>query len=461
LRLLRLVKLRRLVENTQDLIQSEHAHIVMSVLKSVVSILCVSHFVACAWYGISASAQGPTWITEMNMTQSSFSYKYFTALHWSLTQFTPASVNIVPHNMGERVYAVVVLLFAVIVFSSLVSSITAAMSRLLQISAFFDKHVSVLRRYLRRHDVPVELTVRIMRYAEHKVHVQKREIQEKDVSLLKVLSRPLHMELIHATLGRVLTIHPFFQVYGHTDTEAIKRVCFEATSSVHLSAGDILFSEATHDDRIIFLNQGELLYTNLSGNAKFRRLTATHSLEDVSDTCALHPHAWCCEAALWTDWVHVGMMRAAFDSEVLVIDAPAFAKASSQHYKVMDGVVKYGQGFVKDLNDLAARGVYSDFIPNEAQHASLHELASASFWTVSSEGSRSDRGPLLKRLSSLISTTSSAKYNSKHSHLEIVEAEPLPAKPYIVSPKPPDVDRGDDAESTIWVACNWLDSQND
>jgi len=420
LRLLRLVKLRRLLESTQDLIQSEHIHIGMSVLKYVVAILCASHVVACAWYGISSSAQGPTWISEMNLTDAEFSYRYFTALHWSLTQFTPASVNIVPHNLVERVYAVIVLLFALIVFSSLISSITSAMSQLKQLSTFFDKDLSVLRRYLRRHNVPVELTIRILRYAEHKVHLQKQEIQEKGVNLIKVLSRPLHMELLRTTLGHILTNDPFFRCYSDTDTEAMKRVCFEATSSVHLSAGDILFSEATHDDRIMFVQSGELVYTNMTGNAKFRRSEATHTLDAANDTCILQPSSWCCEAALWTDWVHVGMMRATLDSEVLVIDAPTFAQASSKHYKVMDGIIKYAEGFVHKLNELADRNIFSDFIPSAVQNTFLEELASESFCC---ETFQTKRRHLLERFSTRLVGRKSCAKASSLPQIQMVGAE--------------------------------------
>lgn len=51
---------------------------------------------------------------------------YICAMHWSLTQFMPATNNIGPDNFWERIFAIMTVLVAVCLFSSLVGSITAA-----------------------------------------------------------------------------------------------------------------------------------------------------------------------------------------------------------------------------------------------------------------------------------------------------------------------------------------------
>mmetsp|Transcript_92130 Transcript_92130/g.264040 ORF Transcript_92130/g.264040 Transcript_92130/m.264040 type:complete len:230 (+) Transcript_92130:1395-2084(+) len=39
---------------------------------------------------------------------------FWTSMHWSLTQFTPASMEVFPGTMAERTYSVVILLFAMV-----------------------------------------------------------------------------------------------------------------------------------------------------------------------------------------------------------------------------------------------------------------------------------------------------------------------------------------------------------
>jgi len=88
-------------------------------------------------------------------------------------------------------------------------------------------------------------------------------------------------------------------------------------------------------------------------------------------------------------------MRANLDTEVLTIDAAAFAKETSKHHRVMHPVVKYGSGFVQKLNELAERNVYSDFIPKVVQTTFLEELAAEAF---DSTRFVPERKPLLRRL---------------------------------------------------------------
>jgi len=101
-----------------------------------------------------------------------------------------------------------------------------------------------------------------MRFVEHQVQLQKNEIQEKDVILVKLLSKPLHMELVQCISEPFLTHHPFFMRYAEFDTEAMKRICFFAISSVCFSKRDMVFAEASRDDRMIVVKRGELRYTN-------------------------------------------------------------------------------------------------------------------------------------------------------------------------------------------------------
>jgi len=388
LRLLRIIKLKNILDALEDQVRSEIYHIGSRIFKFVIIILCVCHFIACGWYGMSAHITGKTWITSGGFASVSLSYRYFTALHWSLTQFTPASVDVVPHNLEERIYAVIVLLFALVVFSSFLSSITAAMTQLRNISSTHEKSLSLLRRFLYHNQVPADLTIRIRRYVEHKLFLQKGEVQEKDVKLIKLLSPPLHMELVHSIRASTLTSHPFIRCYDEADTEAMKCVCFAAISSLHTSARDVLFTEATEDDRMLFVKHGELEYRNMTdisgsnaaSDGSREKPQKPASLVSLDTTCCrLTQCDWCSEGALWTTWVHFGRMCTIEDSELLVVDGGEFAKQAAAHHKVTHGIVTYAHAFLKRLNELAGFGICSDYLPGTLERDALYGIATHSF----------------------------------------------------------------------------------
>merc|ERR1719420_2887739 len=124
-----------------------------------------------------SQVQNPNWVDRQGFATASLEYRYATSLHWSLTQFTPASMEVIPHNVGERFFSVGVLLFALIIFSSFVSSITAAMTRMRNLNSDNNNNLSKLRRYLRDHKVSAKLAIRIKRYVEHTIAETQQRIQ--------------------------------------------------------------------------------------------------------------------------------------------------------------------------------------------------------------------------------------------------------------------------------------------
>eukprot|EP00928_Gymnodinium_smaydae_P069796 TRINITY_DN5351_c0_g2_i1.p1 TRINITY_DN5351_c0_g2~~TRINITY_DN5351_c0_g2_i1.p1 ORF type:complete len:883 (-),score=104.79 TRINITY_DN5351_c0_g2_i1:86-2734(-) len=260
-RLLRLAKLRKILEIIQDNLHTEYSHVIANMMKLVLMILTINHCIACAWYALSVSISDTenAWINEVKGDHGQIFF-YLSSMHWSLTQFTPASMEIFPRNSKERFFAVTVLLFALLVFSSFLSSITAAMTQLRQMSSIGDKNVSVLRRYLRSRDVDASLSIRILRYVEYKLSVQKNTIQESDVRLLKMISKPLQKELITETYAPVLCEHPYFAIMKTVSAAAIREVCNLAISSLSLSEGDTVFTSGSADDNMIFVTEGRLLY---------------------------------------------------------------------------------------------------------------------------------------------------------------------------------------------------------
>ena len=94
-----------------------------------VTLSLVNHVVACIWVALGTTdSAGGTWWGEKYGTADAddVPYQYLTSLHWSLTQFTPASIDVRPVNSVERAVVVVVIVLGMVIFSSFVSLITSA-----------------------------------------------------------------------------------------------------------------------------------------------------------------------------------------------------------------------------------------------------------------------------------------------------------------------------------------------
>merc|ERR1719223_1033147 len=104
------------------------------------------------------------WIEVARVEDTTLMYKYTTSLHWSLTQFTPASMDVSARNVFERVFSIIVLFFAMVAFSSIVGSITGSMTSLRNLKNEEMKQFWLLRRYLRQRNIKKDLSERIFKY---------------------------------------------------------------------------------------------------------------------------------------------------------------------------------------------------------------------------------------------------------------------------------------------------------
>eukprot|EP00913_Durusdinium_trenchii_P006602 g6201.t1 len=252
-RLLRLVKLKRVIDMLKDRITSEVVFILLNILKLIILLLLVNHFVASLWYlmGGLANAGTPNWRDAYGMQPGTqpLSYRYATALHWSLTQFTPATVDVHPQNMVERTFAILVLIFGLVLFSSFVSSITASMTQLRNMQDGAEdksKQFWLLRRYLLQKKVPQDLTFKVLRYTEYATSRSGEAIPEHRITILSLLTKQLQSELRFVT---------HFGTWASPRTSTGKALVSKA-----LASQDPLFELVDPALCMYFVDQGQVQY---------------------------------------------------------------------------------------------------------------------------------------------------------------------------------------------------------
>jgi hypothetical protein len=334
-RLLRLTKLKRLIEHVRDQFDSDIFDTVVDVMKSVLVILFLNHIFACIWYSVGLKEiddYAGSYPMDMEMTWlqtksrdfkavdavtgeplASRTYKYLTSLHWSLTQFTPAAMEVAPTNVYERIVAVVALIFALIVFGSFISQLTACVTKLRALTADQERQFSLMRRYLRESLVPEQLKVRIRKFLEYKVGTSSTKVKESDVRLLKVLSAPLTMELQYYKLRTQLCSLPLFQILDTECNTAVRHICNAAVHMTDIGPGDNIFTAGQQVSNLQIITKGSVKYTVLTA-------------ELSEDTRSLKPGECLGEMALFIPWVYRGTAHAQASVELLTLNIEHFLK---------------------------------------------------------------------------------------------------------------------------------------
>jgi len=163
-RLLRLAKLRKLLQMLKDNITSEKAFVAMYILQLLFLLVFVNHFLGSAWYAIGdygKSQKGPNWITADGFATESLFSRYAVSFEWSLSHFALGSINTMPTNVGERAFAIPVLLFGMLMFSLMTAAVTSSIMRLQSSSSEQTRQLWLLRRYLTQNNVPSNVVVKV------------------------------------------------------------------------------------------------------------------------------------------------------------------------------------------------------------------------------------------------------------------------------------------------------------
>jgi len=369
MRLVRVLRLGFIMAAIKDYIDSEYTTIMFDIGKMVLLLLVINHLVACIWFltgRISCDSGWPCWVLvhEYDLGHVSWGYQYLTSFHWSITQFTPASKpNLQPQNALERSFAVGLVVFALIGFAYIVGSITGSLTQLRQMSETSSKEFSKLRRFLRRNQVPMQLSLRIRRYIEFEFGNQKQALPMSSVACLKFLSDQLTNELLLAINVPKVSIHPLFDwlSQGRGSTALMMQRASKGFLRKQLARGDAEFSPIDHGQTMYFVVSGKLIYTKMD------------SSERVQQTDVEPAAAWISEAALWMkEWQHLGLLTATTETALLMLDQKKFSDAlkayPGTHRMVATYIVNFAVWINKqdpdDLSDVMTNVSHGNEIKN-------------------------------------------------------------------------------------------------
>jgi len=337
LRLLRLMKIRRVMFMIQERIDSEYVSIIISLAKNTATLLCINHAIACLWFWVGNQSTS-NWIDTYSVNGTDIGSQYLWAFHWSMSQFTPGTNQVQPQSSLERFFALFVLVFGMLVFSSFVSSNTTALTRLRNLTGTETQQQFLLRKFLNENRISRDLSARVLRYIDLvKAHARKK-VEASKVEYLALLSGPLNIELQRELIEPHLIVHPFFDTYSRASLPAISQICATAASTSSLSKGDILFNSGSKADNMIFVTVGKLMYHRAKGaHAEWRKLRVEQG-------------NWACEAVLWLDaWVHKGTMIAYSESELVALHGATFCGITGAHPDAFEIAVEHARNYLRAI----------------------------------------------------------------------------------------------------------------
>jgi len=340
-RLLRLLKLRKIMQDVNDRIDSEYISIVASIIKMIMLLLAINHFIACAWYGIAAAldSTSDTWIKVHGFSEDRWYYQYATAFHWSITQFTPSSMQVQPQNMAERVFALAIIVMALVGFSYLVGGIISHIGHLRSMSEDSAKEFWNLRRYLRQNSVPIDLSIRIQRYLEHAWQRKQATLQTSDIKVFALLSDQLLSELKCVLALPHLFIHPLFERLESVSFVTNQRLAKTAIEQTLLAVDDHLFIPGETALYMYVVVKGRLQYFRYDSHGKEHR----EWVDKAED--------WIAEPVLWTTgWVHLGLLIAYKECDLLTVDATKCLDCVKRNPQASEFISHYARNFLLWLN---------------------------------------------------------------------------------------------------------------
>eukprot|EP00928_Gymnodinium_smaydae_P063037 TRINITY_DN46737_c0_g1_i1.p1 TRINITY_DN46737_c0_g1~~TRINITY_DN46737_c0_g1_i1.p1 ORF type:complete len:243 (-),score=21.35 TRINITY_DN46737_c0_g1_i1:398-1126(-) len=202
-------------------------------------------------------------------------------------------MHVGPVNTMERFFALLVVWFALVVFSTFVSRLTSTMSQLQDYYRADAKYVWQLRRWLKSHSVEKKLAQRVQRHVEHVLRDRKKHTSRAEIPALQHISHSLHAELSVDIYKRSLVAHALFDMTESNFSSVFRQICGQAISESSWAIGDTIFHPQVRSNYSMVVTHRTIYYQRF-GDPIERPV-------DIG--------TWISEPAMWTIWLHVGNLQ--------------------------------------------------------------------------------------------------------------------------------------------------------
>jgi len=312
-----------------DMLGSEHLLLGAKLVRYVVLILLVNHYVACGWYAMASFNDGEvTWASALGLEDGEEpGYHYAMSLHWSLTQFSPSTNNIAPTNLTERLFASCIVLVALLVFSSFISSVTNAVNQLRLVNMEPMMEEARIREFMMVRNISTDLFARVQHFFKHAYIKQRVRVRESDLVFFSQMPESMLIQMHLEVYLPKLHLNAVFNHLADLDRSLLRRVCHLAMSEQFNLSGQDIFIDGTLSTGLYFLVSGKLQYERVFTNS---RLHPSGTL-GKSTRARIRCEDWLAEMSLWVAWIHCGHLLATTPSELVKLESGPMGHIISSH----------------------------------------------------------------------------------------------------------------------------------
>lgn len=356
----RLIRLLRLCRMTQlrkwkDLAdaklmqsKSDYLELLFKVGGLTITIYLLCHYVACMWYGLADATRSrhvESWVDKvgglggLNAEEKPL-YFYFLALHWSMTQFSPATNNIAPANVAERIFASGVVLMGMIAFSSFLSSMASAINELKSFNAARNQERRKLLRFISGKRMSRSLSRKIISHFDQEANEAQSSLVEGDVPLLTQLPESVRVRLHQELYFKHLMANTIFSYSSGIGGRWFLAICHEAMSGERYTISEEVFMDGKHTESAYIITSGSFEYS-ISASRHIRKLAlasrakltrgesavdhkvSAGSGDSLRQSSTVKVGDWLSEGALWMEWQHLGLLAARSGGSIIRLDCSA------------------------------------------------------------------------------------------------------------------------------------------
>eukprot|EP00930_Biecheleria_cincta_P037972 TRINITY_DN26098_c0_g1_i2.p1 TRINITY_DN26098_c0_g1~~TRINITY_DN26098_c0_g1_i2.p1 ORF type:complete len:672 (+),score=76.76 TRINITY_DN26098_c0_g1_i2:152-2167(+) len=320
-RLLRLARLKKAMSLLTRRFTSVNFWLGMRVVKSLSLILILNHYIALGFLAVGKNVHGAhgsegayNWLERLELEDGPFVLQYLTSLHWSLCQFSPSTNNARPVNAWERLYAVVLVLTSMGVFSTFVGAMNAAFTALSTIGASDAKNEALLRQFFSERHMSAELLSNVREYYR-KYSATKSKVIEDDVPILKEIPRTyrvlVHREMYLPSVNCLRWLPPQARTEQY---DFLLKLCHLAMLEKIAQPFGCIFMPGEMSSGPLMISSGLMVYFSSSES-----ITADQGTE-------VHAKNWLCEVSLWSEWGHRGSLLSQGTTQYVSLNGITFGE---------------------------------------------------------------------------------------------------------------------------------------
>lgn len=350
-RVLRIVRLYPKLQDQLGHVNSERFFTAMRLAGYISLVVLANHYVACVWCAF--------WNLDRPTIASP---AYLAAMHWSLSHSMLGSMDIAPENNAERFFTCIMLVLSLVVFSTLLSTITSDTTRLRMLSEESARKVRVVRRFFLENTLPPQLTCNVWHFIKKNKLTASARVKPSSVEMFEMLPPHIVREIRYETFIPVLREHPLFDAYDKLEPEAIKMLCSSGITQLTVSPQEqILWPTPQGVNRMLFVVRGCLEY---------------HPIELHGQVFTILPREWALEETLWAKYPKLNGTLAAGNSptELVLVSPGDFREVARIFPKTLRKLMRYGQRFVQVFNARCKSFDNTEADPLFSNPESIHDL---------------------------------------------------------------------------------------